>query len=62
MMIMRQEINISNFISRYFYQDLIHNLEDSTFCLNPLIAQVTKSIWTWLTSVFCYPGVSYYID
>ncbi len=43
---MRQEINISAFISRYFHLDLIHNLEDSTFCLNPLIAHVTKSIVT----------------
>ncbi len=42
----RQEINISAFISRYFHLDLIHNLEDSTFCLNPPIAHVTRSIGT----------------
>ncbi len=43
---MRWEINISAFIYRYFHLDLIHNLEDSTFCLNPPIAHVTKSIGT----------------
>ncbi len=43
---MRWEINISAFIYRYFNLDLIHNLEDSTFCLNPPIAHVTKSIGT----------------
>ncbi len=43
---MRWEINISVFIYRYFHLDLIHNLENSTFCLNPPIAHVTKSIGT----------------
>ncbi len=42
----RQEISISAFISRYSYLDLINNLEDSTFCLNPPIFHVSKSIGT----------------
>ncbi len=43
---MRQEISISAFISRYSYLDLINNLEDITFGLNPPIFHVSKSIGT----------------
>ncbi len=43
---LRQEISILAFISRYSYLDLINNLEDITFCLNPPIFHVSKSIGT----------------
>ncbi len=46
----QKEISISAFISRYSYLDLINNLEDSTFCLNPPIFHVSKSIATDATT------------
>lgn len=43
---MNWEIIISASISRYLHLDLIHRLENSSFCLNPHIFHVSKSIGT----------------